>query len=75
VQALSRIGGFVALIKLVGIFMYLIHWQLFENKLSKMNKKMSLTFGDLSLKNQNGAASQDHDIINSEDNIDEPCQI
>lgn len=36
---------------------------------------MSLTFGDLSLKNQNGAASQDHDIINSEDNIDEPCQI
>jgi len=57
VQALSRIGGFVALIKLVGILMYLIHWQLFENKLSKMNKKMSLTFGDLSLKNQNGAAS------------------
>ena len=69
VQALSRIGGFVALIKLVGILMYLIHWQLFEIKLSKMNYKMSLKYGDLSHKNQNGVASQDNDILISEDNI------
>jgi hypothetical protein len=38
VQALSRIGGFVALIKLFSIGMYLFHWKLFEKRLASFQK-------------------------------------
>ena len=39
ILALSRIGGLMALVKLISINIYFLHGFLFERDLSKINKK------------------------------------
>jgi hypothetical protein len=39
-QALSRIGGIIAWIKVLAMFMYLLHGFLFERRLSRLNLKL-----------------------------------